>query len=34
LEGDELTIHLLDAANDPLPELRRLEQRVAAVFHE
>jgi len=34
LQRDRLRLHLLDAGVDPEPELRRLEQAVARVFHE
>lgn len=32
MEGDEAHIHLLDGSGDPLPSLRRVERRVAALF--
>ena len=32
LDGDMVCLHLLDGRGDPLPALRRVEQRVAALF--
>ena len=29
LDGDQVELHLLDAGEDPEPELRRLEQAIA-----
>ena len=34
LQGDTLRIHALDLGADPLPELLRLEWRVAAIFRD
>ena len=32
LEGDSVELHLLDAAEDPAPDLHRLEQAIARLF--
>jgi multicomponent Na+:H+ antiporter subunit E len=34
LRGNLVSIHALDRGADPVPELRRLERRVAGVFRE
>ena len=34
IEGDMLMVHALDRKSDPMPELRNLERRVAALFRD
>jgi multicomponent Na+:H+ antiporter subunit E len=34
LDGDRMRVHALNLGADPLPGVRRLEQRVAALFRE